>query len=240
MGQKVHPVGLRLGIVKDHSSVWYAEKANYADLLLKDMEIREFISGELKNAFVSKISIERPRDRVIVTIHTGRPGVVIGTKGADIERLKAKLSDMLGQPVVVNVAEIRKQEIDAFLVAQNVAQQLERRVSFRRAMKRAVTNALKFGVEGVKIRVAGRLGGVEIARAESYHEGRVPLHTLRATLTMQLLKRKRLTASLGSRCGFSKAKFSNAPALPKQRGPRPCCSQAGPSFGNNRKGAIVA
>ena len=182
MGQKVHPVGLRLGIVKDHSSVWYAEKANYADLLLKDMEIREFISGELKNAFVSKISIERPRDRVIVTIHTGRPGVVIGTKGADIERLKAKLSDMLGQPVVVNVAEIRKQEIDAFLVAQNVAQQLERRVSFRRAMKRAVTNALKFGVEGVKIRVAGRLGGVEIARAESYHEGRVPLHTLRADI----------------------------------------------------------
>lgn len=182
MGQKVHPTGMRLGIVKDHTSVWYADGAAYAKNLYTDLMVREFIQKKLKQASVSRIEIERPAQTARITIHTARPGIVIGKKGEDVERLRGEVAAIMKVPVHINIEEIRKPEIDAFLVAQNVAQQLERRVQFRRAMKRVMQNAMRLGAEGIKVRVAGRLGGAEIARNESYHEGRVPLHTLRADI----------------------------------------------------------
>ena len=182
MGQKVHPTGMRLGIVKDHTSTWYAAGPAYADKLHTDLIVREYIQKRLAQASVSRIEIERPAQTARITIHTARPGIVIGKKGEDVERLRRELTKMMGVPVHVNIEEIRKPELDAYLVAQNVAQQLERRVQFRRAMKRVMQNAMRLGAEGIKVRVAGRLGGAEIARAENYHEGRVPLHTLRADI----------------------------------------------------------
>ncbi len=182
MGQKVHPTGMRLGIVKEHTSVWYADKTTYAKYLLSDLQVREFLRKRLVQASVSRIDIERPAQTARINIHTARPGIVIGKKGEDVERLRGELARMMGVPVHVNVEEIRKPELDALLVAQNVAQQLERRVQFRRAMRRVIQNAMRLGAEGIKVRVAGRLGGAEIARSEVYHEGRVPLHTLRADI----------------------------------------------------------
>jgi len=182
MGQKVHPTGLRLGIVKDHTSVWYADGPAYAEKLHEDLKVREYIQKKLAQASVSRVEIQRPANTARITIHTARPGIVIGKKGEDVERLRQEVSRMMGVPVHVNIEEIRKPELDAQLVAQNVAQQLERRVQFRRAMKRVMQNAMRLGAEGIKVRVAGRLGGAEIARAEVYHEGRVPLHTLRADI----------------------------------------------------------
>jgi small subunit ribosomal protein S3 len=182
MGQKVHPTGIRLGIVKDHNSVWYADSKNYARQLITDLEVRQYIEKVLDNASVSRILIERPAQTARITISTARPGIVIGKKGEDVDKLRKDLSARMGVPVNINIEEIRKPDLDAKLVAQNVAQQLERRVMFRRAMKRAVQNALRQGAEGVKIQVSGRLGGAEIARAEWYREGRVPLHTLRADI----------------------------------------------------------
>ncbi|MCZ6655881.1 MAG: 30S ribosomal protein S3 [Gammaproteobacteria bacterium] len=182
MGQKVHPTGIRLGIVKDHTSVWYAEREKYADYLLNDMAVRDYLRKRLAQASVSRIEIERPAQTARITIHTARPGIVIGKKGEDVERLRREISDMMKVPVHVNIEEIRKPELDALLVAQNVAQQLERRVQFRRAMRRVIQNAMRLGAQGIKVRVAGRLGGAEIARSEVYHEGRVPLHTLRADI----------------------------------------------------------
>lgn len=182
MGQKVHPTGIRLGIVKDHTSVWYADKKSYAGYLLNDLEVRDYLRKRLADASVSRIDIERPAQTARITIHTARPGIVIGKKGEDVERLRAELTKRMGIPVHVNIEEIRKPELDAQLVAQNVAQQLERRVQFRRAMRRVIQNAMRLGAEGIKVRVAGRLGGAEIARSEVYHEGRVPLHTLRADI----------------------------------------------------------
>ena len=180
MGQKVNPVGLRLGINRTWDSRWYASKANYAKILHEDLAIREYLKARLAQAGVSKIIIERPAKKARVTIHTARPGVVIGKKGADIEVIRKDLSKMTGSEVALNIVEIRKPEIDATLVAENIAQQLERRVAFRRAMKRAVQAAMRLGAEGIRITCAGRLGGAEIARTEWYREGRVPLHTLRA------------------------------------------------------------
>lgn len=180
MGQKVHPTGIRLGIVKKHSSIWYAEKQDYADKLFTDLQVREHLEKKLSHASVSKIEIQRPASSAKVTIHTARPGVVIGKKGEDVDRLRGELNDMMGVPVQINIEEIRKPDLDASLVAQSVAQQLERRVMFRRAMKRAVQNAMRGGAQGIKIQIGGRLGGAEIARSEWYREGRVPLHTLRA------------------------------------------------------------
>ncbi len=180
MGQKVHPTGLRLGIVKDHTSIWYADGPAYAEKLHEDLRVRDYIRKKLAQASVSRIEIQRPADTARITIHTARPGIVIGKKGEDVERLRKEISKMMGVPVHVNIEEIRKPELDAQLVAQNVAQQLERRVQFRRAMKRVMQNAMRLGAEGIKVRVAGRVGGAEIARSETYHEGRVPLHTLRA------------------------------------------------------------
>ncbi len=182
MGQKVHPTGMRLGIVKEHTSVWYASGPSYRSNLHEDLKVREFIQKKLSQASVSRIEIERPAQTARVTIHTARPGIVIGKKGEDVERLRAEVSQMMGVPVHINIEEIKKPELDAYLVAQNVAQQLERRVQFRRAMKRVMQNAMRLGAEGIKVRVAGRLGGAEIARSESYLEGRVPLHTLRADI----------------------------------------------------------
>jgi len=182
MGQKVHPTGIRLGVVKDHTSTWYADKREYAAKLLNDLQVREYLEKQLKNASVSRIDIERPAQNAKITIHTARPGIVIGKKGEDVEKLRNAVSEMMGVPVHVNIEEVRKPELDAKLVAQSVANQLERRVMFRRAMKRAVQNAMRLGAKGIKIQVSGRLGGAEIARAEWYREGRVPLHTLRADI----------------------------------------------------------
>jgi len=181
MGQKVNPIGLRLGINRTWDSRWYAD-ANYADLLHEDLEIRNFLFKRLVQAGVSRVIIERPAKKARVTIHTARPGVVIGKKGADIEKLRNEISKMTGSEAHLNIVEIRKPEIEAQLVAENVAQQMERRVSIRRAMKRAVQSALRLGAEGIRINCAGRLGGAEIARTQWYREGRVPLHTLRANV----------------------------------------------------------
>ena len=182
MGQKVHPIGIRLGIVKEHTSVWYADRKNYADYLNADLEVRAYLIDKLKNASVSRIDIARPAQTARITIHTARPGIVIGKKGEDVEKLRQDLTKKMGVPVHINIEEIRKPELDGLLVAQSVAQQLERRVMFRRAMKRAVQNAMRLGAKGIKIQVGGRLGGAEIARSEWYREGRVPLHTLRADI----------------------------------------------------------
>ena len=182
MGQKVHPIGMRLGIVKEHTSTWYADKKTYAEYLLNDLEIRDYLRERLVQASISRIDIERPAQTARVTIHTARPGIVIGKKGEDVEKLRRELTSRMGVPVHVNVEEIRKPELDELLCAQNVAQQLERRVQFRRAMRRVIQNTIRLGAKGIKVRVAGRLGGAEIARAEVYHEGRVPLHTLRADI----------------------------------------------------------
>jgi small subunit ribosomal protein S3 len=182
MGQKVNPVGFRLGIVKDHTSVWYADNKSYSKYLQNDLEVREYLRKRLSQASISRIEIERPAQTARITIHTARPGIVIGKKGEDVERLRREVAQLMGVPVHINIEEIRKPELDALLVAQNVAQQLERRVQFRRAMRRVIQNAMRLGAEGIKVRVAGRLGGAEIARSEVYHEGRVPLHTLRADI----------------------------------------------------------
>jgi len=182
MGQKVNPTGIRLGIVKKHTSIWYAGSEQYADKLNNDLAVRSYIQDKLSSASVSRIDIERPANTARITIHTARPGIVIGKKGEDVDRLRAEVSKRMGVPVHINIEEIRKPDLDATLTAQNVAQQLERRVMFRRAMKRAVQNAMRQGAEGIKIQVGGRLGGAEIARSEWYREGRVPLHTLRANI----------------------------------------------------------
>ncbi|AKS42646.1 30S ribosomal protein S3 [Wenzhouxiangella marina] len=180
MGQKVHPTGIRLGIAKDWRAKWYAEGENFADYLHTDLKTREFLEKELAHAAVSHIQIERPAKSAEITIHTARPGIVIGKKGEDIEKLKKKVSAIMGVPTHIRVTEIRKPELDARLVAESIAQQLERRVMFRRAMKRSVGNAMRLGALGIKVQVGGRLNGADIARSEWYREGRVPLHTLRA------------------------------------------------------------
>ncbi len=182
MGQKVHPTGIRLGIVKRHTSVWYAGGKDYARYLKEDMEVRELVKKKLAAASVSRVEIERPAQTARITVYTARPGIVIGKKGEDVEKLRTELAARMGVPVNINIEEIRKPDLDAQLVADSVAQQLERRVMFRRAMKRVMQNAMRQGAEGIKVQVGGRLGGAEIARTERYHEGRVPLHTLRADI----------------------------------------------------------
>ena len=182
MGQKVHPIGIRLGIIKDWTSTWYADSKDYAEFLNTDLRVREYLRKKLANASVSRIQIERPASNARIIIHTARPGIVIGKKGEDIERLRMNITKMMGVPAQVSVEEIRKPELDAYLVAESVAQQIARRIMFRRAMKRAVTNTMRLGALGIKIHVSGRLNGAEIARSEWYREGRVPLHTLRADI----------------------------------------------------------
>ena len=182
MGQKVHPTGIRIGIIKDWTSTWYADSKHYARYLNTDLQVRKYLRKKLVNASVSRIQIERPPNEIKVIIHSARPGIVIGKKGEDIERLSQEVSEMMGVRAKVSVREIRKPELDASLVAESVAQQIERKIMFRRAMKRAVTNSMRLGALGIKICVSGRLNGAEIARSEWYREGRVPLHTLRADI----------------------------------------------------------
>ena len=182
MGQKTNPVGLRLGINRTWDSRWYAESGEYGKLLHEDLKIRKFLEKELQAASVAKIVIERPHKKCRVTIHAARPGIIIGKKGADIEKLRKRVGEFTDSEVHINIVEVRKPEIDATIIAQSIAQQLERRIAFRRAMKRAVQSAMRLGAEGIRINCGGRLGGAEIARMEWYREGRVPLHTLRADI----------------------------------------------------------
>ncbi len=180
MGQKIHPTGFRLAVTRDWSSRWYANDRNFSGMLLEDLQVRDYLKQKLSHAAVSRVVIERPAKNARITIYSARPGVVIGKKGEDIESLKSALQKMLHVPVHVNIEEVRKPELDAQLIADSIAQQLQKRIMFRRAMKRAITNAMRLGAQGIKIMSAGRLNGIEIARTEWYREGRVPLHTLRA------------------------------------------------------------
>ena len=197
MGQKVSPVGLRLGINRTWDSRWFADRGDYATLLHEDMRMREHLFDKLSGAGVSRIVIERPAKKARVTIHSARPGVVIGKKGQDIEKLRRELSELSSSEVSVNIVEIRKPKLDARLVAENIAQQLERRVAFRRAMKRSVQNSIRLGAQGIRINCGGRLGGAEIARTEWYREGRVPLHTLRAEIDYGVATAKTAYGAIG-------------------------------------------
>ena len=214
MGQKVNPIGIRLGITRDWASRWYADSKNFPEFVNTDWKIREFIKDKLSDASVSKIHIERPARKAHITIHTARPGIVIGKKGEDIERLRLEIARMMGMPigdVQVNIAEIRKPELDAQLVAEGIAQQLERRVMFRRAMKRAVTNTMRLGAQGVKIKVGGRLNGAEIARSEWYREGRVPLHTFRADIDYGFAEARTTYGVIGVKVWIFKGEVFDAP-----------------------------
>ncbi|MGH8558595.1 MAG: 30S ribosomal protein S3 [Methylococcales bacterium] len=213
MGQKVHPIGIRLGYIKDWSSRWFAESKDYPKMLYNDLKIREFIKKRLAHASVSRIQINRAANNAHITVHTARPGIVIGKKGEDIDILRREVSDMMGIPVHLNVEEIRKPELDAQLVAEGVAQQLEKRIMFRRAMKRAVTNTMRLGAEGMKISVSGRLNGAEIARREWYREGRVPLHTLRADIDYGFAEAKTTYGVIGVKVWIFKGEVLNPDAL---------------------------
>jgi small subunit ribosomal protein S3 len=200
MGQKVHPTGFRLGIATDWTSKWYADRRQFADFLDEDLKIRDFLKKKLAQAAVSRIQISRPAKSIAVTIHTARPGIIIGKKGEDIEKLRIEVAELVNihiNNVKINIEEIRKPELDAQLVAEGIASQLERRVMFRRAMRRSVTNAMRIGAEGIKINVSGRLNGAEIARNEWYREGRVPLHTLRADVDYGFAEAKTTYGILG-------------------------------------------
>jgi small subunit ribosomal protein S3 len=214
MGHKVHPVGFRLGISSDWSSRWYADNKYFSEYLEQDVRTRRYIRQRLKDASVSRVQIERPARSAAVTIHTARPGIVIGRKGEDIERLRTEIAPMLGldrSAVKVSVEEIRKPELDAQLVAESIAQQLERRVMFRRAMKRAVQTTMRLGAGGVKVNVAGRLGGAEIARTEWYREGRVPLHTLRADLDYGMAEARTTYGIIGVKVWIFKGEVFGVP-----------------------------
>lgn len=200
MGQKTNPIGLRIAVNKDWQSKWFAEKKEFGSLLREDHEIRHLLKKKLETASVPKIQIERAANRCRITIYTARPGVVIGRKGAEIDKIKEQLSRMTGKEIYVDIQEIKSPELNAQLVAENVALQLERRISFRRAMKRAVQTAMDFGAEGIRIRCAGRLGGAELARVEQYHQGRVPLHTLRADIDYGFTEARTLYGVLGVKC----------------------------------------
>jgi len=213
MGQKVHPIGIRLGIVKDWTSKWYADTKNFADYLNMDLKVRDYIKKKLSHASVSRVQIERPANNARITIYTARPGIVIGKKGEDIEILRKQISKMMGIAVNLNIEEIRKPELDAALVAENIAQQLERRIMFRRAMKRAVTNAMRLGALGIKVRVSGRLNGAEIARTEWYHEGRVPLHTLRADIDYGVVEANTTYGVIGVKVWLFKGEVLDKNAL---------------------------
>ena len=207
MGQKVHPIGIRLGVVKRHNANWYANPKQYAEYLLKDLQVREFLTKKLKNAMVSNILIERPTGAAKVTISTARPGIVIGKKGEDIEKLQRELTSIMGVPAQVSINEIDRPDLDARLVAEAIASQLEKRVMFRRAMKRAMQNAMRLGAQGIKIMSSGRLNGAEIARREWYREGRVPLHTLRADIDYGVSEAKTTYGIIGIKVWVYKGEF---------------------------------
>jgi small subunit ribosomal protein S3 len=209
MGQKINPIGLRLGIVRDWTSKWYSGTKGYADNLASDIRLRQHIKKRLAHAAVSSVVIQRPMQEVHITLHSARPGIVIGKKGEDIERIRQELTKIAGVRVEVNVDEIRKPELDALLVAENICQQLEKRIMFRRAMKRAVTNAMRLGAQGIKIMCAGRLNGAEIARTEWYREGRVPLHTLRADIDYGLAEAHTTYGVVGVKVWIFKGEIFN-------------------------------
>jgi len=214
MGQKVHPTGIRLGIVKDWTSKWYADSKTFPGYIKADYMMRDYIKRKLKDASVSRIVIERNAGKANITIFTARPGIVIGKKGEDIEKLRAEVADlcnMVISDVRININEVRKPELDAQLVAEGIAQQLERRVMFRRAMKRAVTNTMRVGAEGIKVKVGGRLNGAEIARSEWYHEGRVPLHTLRADIDYGLAEANTTYGVIGVKVWIFKGEVFDKP-----------------------------
>ena len=213
MGQKVHPTGIRLGYIKDWTSRWYANTQNYPIFLYNDLKVREYLKKRLGHASISRIQINRPANNAHITIHTARPGLVIGKKGEDIDALRRDISEMIGVPVQLNVEEIRKPELDAQLVAEGVAQQLEKRIMFRRAMKRAVQNTMRLGAEGIKINVGGRLNGAEIARSEWYREGRVPLHTFRADIDYGFAEAKTTYGIIGVKVWIFKGEVYPTHAL---------------------------
>jgi len=215
MGQKVHPYGIRLGIVKDWTSTWYVDNKQYAEYLNIDLAVRDLLRKKLAHASVSRIQIERPANNARIIIHTARPGIVIGKKGEDIDSLRKQVSAFMGVPVHMSVEEIRKPELDALLVAESVAQQLERRIMFRRAMKRAVANTMRLGAEGIKIFVSGRLNGAEIARSEWYREGRVPLHTLRADIDYGIARANTTYGVIGVKVWIFKGEVVQSAALPE-------------------------
>ena len=216
MGQKVHPIGFRLGINRTWVSRWFAEK-NYSKLLQEDIYIRNFLKKKLYHAGVAKIEIERVGAKIIISIHTARPGIIIGRKGAEIDSLKNEIQAMTHQEVFINIIEVRKPEIDAQLVGENIASQLERRVSFRRAMKRSVTSSLKFGGQGIRISCSGRLGGAEMARTEWYREGKVPLHTLRANIDFGFAEAKTTYGIIGIKVWIYKGEVSKDSEAVKER-----------------------
>src|SRR3989454_1064387 len=209
MGQKVNPIGFRVAVTKDWLSKWYADKKDYAPLLLEDIKIRTIVKTKLMSAAVPKITIERYANRARITIHTARPGIVIGRKGAEIDKLKEELSKLTGKEIYVDIVEVKQPETDAQLVAENISLQLERRISFRRAMKKSVQTAMDFGAEGIKVRCAGRLGGAELARVETYHEGRVPRHTLRASIDYGFAEAHTLYGKLGIKCWICTGETKN-------------------------------
>ncbi|MBK8637961.1 MAG: 30S ribosomal protein S3 [Chromatiaceae bacterium] len=226
MGHKIHPTGIRLGIVKDWTSKWYADSKHFPDLLNTDMQVRAFLRKKLAQASVSRIQIDRPANNAHITIHTARPGVVIGKKGEDIDKLRKEVSDLMGVPVHLSIEEIRKPELDAQLVAESITQQLEKRIMFRRAMKRAVQNSMRLGAGGIKVNIAGRLNGAEIARSEWYREGRVPLHTLRADIDYGFAEARTTYGVLGVKVWIFKGEIfpgqvvEEVPAKPA-RAPKP-------------------
>jgi len=234
MGQKVNPTGLRLGINRTWDSRWFAGRREYGNLLHEDLKIREILYKKLAQAGVVRIIIERPHKKCRVTIHTARPGVVIGKKGADIEKLRQELAKLTSSDVALNIVEVRKPEIDAKLVAENIAQQLERRVAFRRAMKRAVQSAMRLGAEGIRINCAGRLGGAEIARTEWYREGRVPLHTLRADIDYGIATAKTAYGTCGIKVWVFKGEIMEHDPMAQDR--RAQEQQDGPAPSRGRDG----
>ncbi len=229
MGQKVNPVGLRLGINRTWDSRWFANKGEYGRLLHEDMKIRKALMEDLRQAAVSKIVIERPHKKCRVTVHSARPGIVIGKKGADIEKLRRKIARMTDSEVHINIVEVRKPEVDANLVAASIAQQLERRVAFRRAMKRAVQSAMRLGAEGIRISCGGRLGGAEIARSEWYREGRVPLHTLRADIDFGMATAKTAYGTCGVKVWIFKGEILEHDPMASERRQAEAAEQGGSS-----------
>lgn len=224
MGQKVNPHGLRVGVIKDWDSRWFADKSTFGDTLVEDYKVRNYIKKSLYAAGVPKIEIERDAVRVRVNIHCAKPGLVIGKGGADIEKLRASLEKMIGKPVVVNIVEVKQPDLSAQLVAESVCAQLERRISFRRAMKQSIQRTMRMGAKGIKIRCAGRLGGAEIARAEVYHEGTIPLHTLRADIDYGFAEAHTTYGRLGVKVYIYKGEvlkgnITTAPKLPEERKP---------------------
>ncbi|UDG79358.1 30S ribosomal protein S3 [Candidatus Ecksteinia adelgidicola] len=216
MGQKVHPHGIRLGIVKSWNSTWYANTKDFANNLDSDFKVRKFLTKELEKAAVSRIIIERPSKSIRVTIYTARPGIVIGKKGEDVEKLRKIVAKITNVPAQINIAEIRKPELDAKLVAETITSQLERRVMFRRAMKRAVQNAMRLGAKGIKVEISGRLGGAEIARTEWYREGRVPLHTLRADIDYNISEAHTTYGTIGVKVWIFKGEILGRIAIVEQ------------------------